>query len=656
MITMIRIKDVSAYCDNSNNNLVSYYNFNIDGTDSKSSNTLTAQLGAYISTTGKLANSSYCDGTNDYWKTANDPFHWMTTTDFSYSFWIKSSDTSVNQHMLSNEGGHYVRYATAQLDYTTAGDGTGPLSGRVVNNTWQFIVMTYSHSTGKTVFYLDSSLIKNSSETDYPIDTLTRPFVVCAQYDGQNAYNTYFDELGVWNKSLTPSEVSLLYANGEGCNPLNLSSGGGTSAAFTSVNWGSDARPLNNTIWNTNQLNFTFNVTVVSVTNMNCTFFANATANDTFSNIPTTGNYNFSYYPSPNQNNRQFFNITCKDATNASRNATSTNKLIIIDRISPLIIITQPLVTNTQFLSTYNFPLNSMCSDTNLHEYEINISYFINGSIVWYDYVSGLTETSYINSNTTNSSSWGTGLYKLNFRCADNHNPLSFNSSNLLYNKIDNTKILFNTSQSKMFLKVSSNDVTISKMNITLTKDGGYKVGYDLKTITGKELIVNKLVSFVIDCNKQLTIVNKEIGHFLCGDKFNKLSIDFEEEIKSGNKISVLEINKTAYTVFVTTSNLFIDPYIGGTNNAYETMNVSLYRPSTCSQCTNGQQLIINLSDNCCLNTECNILPYGIKFVDNGSLCINSTITTNYSTIKNRIAGSKLIILTDYSGILNLYK
>lgn len=344
----------------------------------------------------------------------------------------------------------------------------------------------------------------------------------------------------------------------------------GTPYSMASVNWEGYV-PLNNTIWNNNSLTFTFNVTTENVLNMNCSLNKNNSLYEFKSNLSTTGTNTFMYNISPTEDANYNFNITCYDADNASRTATSSNKYIVIDKIVPSVTVTNP-TNSTQQSYTSNLILTGYCSDTNLYEAEINITNST-GATKYYHYNSSLP-TNYVFTNTTDSSSWSIGQYSGVIRCGDDHNLISDGTLTPVFEKIDESSLVFDNKYATINLVAKSDDVIIDKSTQTLTKDGGYKIAYDLSKVSATK---DNDIAFDVTCDGKLTLLDATKAHFLCGNKFSRLSIDFEDELKSGAKLNIEKIRDDYYIVHVITSKLIIDPYVGSVNTGYSFFNFSLF-------------------------------------------------------------------------------
>lgn len=144
---------------------------------------------------------------------------------YSINFWVLEFDNAIDRAYFHTvvKGGNalqnrLIASGTNSIKWTT--DGTDTLeAGKRQQNVWTMITATVN-STGK-------SLYVNGTEVGSNAGTSTEKF--------ENAYFGYFwddpsqnlngriDEIGMWNRSLSPEEVSQLYNDGAGLSPNDTS-------------------------------------------------------------------------------------------------------------------------------------------------------------------------------------------------------------------------------------------------------------------------------------------------------------------------------------------------------------------------------------------------------------------------------------------------
>ena len=151
---------------------------------------------------------------------------------FSWSTWIRRATGATNvrpivSNMTSTNKGHAIFFVNSKLRVNLQVTGAAQIIVETTNtletNTWKHIVCTYDGSragSGVTI-YVDGVSV--------PVDILTDALGSNEIADGSSTLNigrsgtTYFfgniDEVSVWDKVLSPSEVSALYNSGT---PTNI--------------------------------------------------------------------------------------------------------------------------------------------------------------------------------------------------------------------------------------------------------------------------------------------------------------------------------------------------------------------------------------------------------------------------------------------------
>ena len=206
------------------NDLLAYYT---------SDNTPNDSLGTYNGTltngatygTGIINQGFSLDGVNDYVNCGNIPVT-DGSTPFSVSAWVNSND-------VTNIGFIYGKGSTSQLSlffnsgylYANIAQSFSSNELRVVTNntfttsTWYNIVVTYDGLKSATSFKIYVNNVNQSLTTVF--NTFTGTNTNSSSFNlGSQANQYYFDgtidEVAIWNRELTASEVTDLYNSGSG--------------------------------------------------------------------------------------------------------------------------------------------------------------------------------------------------------------------------------------------------------------------------------------------------------------------------------------------------------------------------------------------------------------------------------------------------------
>lgn len=220
--------------------LYAVYKAESNANDSLGTYSGTAQ-GGLTSTAGKSGNAFTFNGTTAAVSLPNNAFNSLTG-DFSISGWVyipsgyAGTDTV---YLLSNfyapswavnfkgfglfTNGNRIIFRLADGSSVNGGTGFYNLfyDTSFSTNTWYLITVTRKGSTGSKM-YLNGSLVTSDSNAVNPVMHTTMTPQIGRWYipgvqDGYYAPNgTKIDELNVWNKELTSTEVTELYNAGAG--------------------------------------------------------------------------------------------------------------------------------------------------------------------------------------------------------------------------------------------------------------------------------------------------------------------------------------------------------------------------------------------------------------------------------------------------------
>lgn len=241
-------------------NLVSYWSLEEASStryDAHASNDLAENgTGGVGQGTGKVDNcADFVRSDSDYLSISDASQSGLDITgDISFSFWIKP-DSVVGDHFIISKGDWntgtrdiaYSVWTDGYLRFRYSDDGTlnsghnisyYSSSGAISAGSWQHVVITWTASTKTCLMYVNGSKqtaagagtggtsINNSSDQ---FDMGRRLFSTPSHWDG------LLDEVGIWSKILSDSEVSDLYNSGDGI-PYDAGGGGG-GATDNALTW-----------------------------------------------------------------------------------------------------------------------------------------------------------------------------------------------------------------------------------------------------------------------------------------------------------------------------------------------------------------------------------------------------------------------------------
>ena len=180
------------------------------------------------SATGVIGGGLSLDGTNDYLH-CGDGASLNLTGDLTLSCWVKPTVSSNNQKdyaaLMSKAGGGAVGnvgvggyallvHAGNTIYGITGGHNAYSASGPfLLAETWYHIAYTHSSITGRILYINGIESVKNTSHLAVPQVASSGNNFQVGRYRNNNAqyFNGVFDEVRVYNKCLSPSEIHALY-------------------------------------------------------------------------------------------------------------------------------------------------------------------------------------------------------------------------------------------------------------------------------------------------------------------------------------------------------------------------------------------------------------------------------------------------------------
>lgn len=205
-------------------NLFAFWNLNeSSGTRYDSSGNgrnLTETFGTVSSTTGKIANCAYFNGTSGGGSTnsrlGSTSFGVNPNSNFSMSVWMKPRSFNGYQHIIGApfENGFYIGANESNLTFNLFnGSVYGISAPSTAFDTWHHYVFIREGSTLK--LYADNVYIGSASITGQSFSGASVFSVGGGEYN-EYYFNGDIDALGLWTRALTESEIATLYNGGNG--------------------------------------------------------------------------------------------------------------------------------------------------------------------------------------------------------------------------------------------------------------------------------------------------------------------------------------------------------------------------------------------------------------------------------------------------------
>ena len=176
------------------------------------------------------------DGSNDFLNIASNASLQMGDVDFSIVYFFRASNVSgARGHVakVSAASGttweYYLRTNGTELQFNIS-DGTnnGTAATTIANTTWYFVTAIHDSINDELRLYVDGTLVDTEAWTTGGLVS-TGAFALGAR--PATSYAHFFagdmDEVGIWKRALTPTEIADLYNDGNGRNYAYIEATGG---------------------------------------------------------------------------------------------------------------------------------------------------------------------------------------------------------------------------------------------------------------------------------------------------------------------------------------------------------------------------------------------------------------------------------------------
>ena len=280
----------------------------------------------------------------------------------SYCIWAKPNGVARYIFAMTSTdtvyfGGDYHIYL---------GEGAVDTGGIVYTQQWSFVCYTYNPTGTLTQFYLNGTNYFNRTASMSRTDTTIKVGSKDDRATG-TSYSGTWDEFGIWNRTLTPAEITTLWNGGAGM--TYVPAGGGATDSEYPLFTSPTLSVANGTMYNPNR-DYTFNTTVIRtngtvVLNFNGLNYTMTNSSTTFTKtLPniTAGTFNYYYYSYGN-------------GTSANLNSSSSALYTITINVTALGITASPsgvVYNQTEITVTgTNCPSQLICR---LHINNVNVT------------------------------------------------------------------------------------------------------------------------------------------------------------------------------------------------------------------------------------------------------------------------------------------
>ena len=205
--------------------LISYWKLDGDSVDSVSTNNGTDTAITYSGTYGKINNGALFNGSTSG-IFIGSPSNLSVTGDLTIAMWVYtivvSSGTSAFSKVVNggaSDNSYDIQIAAdSVLQFVYANGGYFYINSSAITlaNQWSFVVFTRSSGNSVPKFYINGINAGLSNNHWAAITPLIGGEVFIGRRQGGNHYGGYIDEVGIWNRVLTDSEILQLWNGGVG--------------------------------------------------------------------------------------------------------------------------------------------------------------------------------------------------------------------------------------------------------------------------------------------------------------------------------------------------------------------------------------------------------------------------------------------------------
>lgn len=229
-LLLVLVFPLASAFDWSDGTLVSYYKFDeTSGSvaeDVHGTNNGTIYGNPILNVPAKINTSYYYDGT-DTVNVSNDASLNFGTSNFSVQAWINSSDLAYNRIIVGKIDQANSKYWDFQIMangsirfHTNPNDNPTPYSSTTVEDGSFYHVVAVRKvigggNTNLSIYVngvLENSVIKTTANVSNPGQLMIGAF----EASSPPFYEGVIDEVGIWNRTLNPTEITELYNSGNG--------------------------------------------------------------------------------------------------------------------------------------------------------------------------------------------------------------------------------------------------------------------------------------------------------------------------------------------------------------------------------------------------------------------------------------------------------
>ena len=205
-------------------NLTAYYKLDGNSTDSVGAINGSDTDVTYSVANGKIIQGAGFNGTTSQ-VSLGDNFD--QSSDFSVSAWVKTTQSADEYGIFTKgglAGGNYqwgLMQSTTNLWWQLWEQGGSNYLGLITSATindgnWHHVAGTYNNGTTTMIAYIDGVNAGSNNTPSGTWYTNGASVAMIGNREDGKFFNGSIDEVGLWSRTLTPTEILQLYNNGSG--------------------------------------------------------------------------------------------------------------------------------------------------------------------------------------------------------------------------------------------------------------------------------------------------------------------------------------------------------------------------------------------------------------------------------------------------------
>jgi hypothetical protein len=416
------------------------------------------------------------------------------TSPFTMNFWVNIS-------LIESPGFYIIQTGLGPLEISATQNSTGVSRMNFNSNcgSWninytpnKYYMMTWLLNHSKSRIWMNGTMMIDDTTncSSGMMGTLTLG-------DNANPGNVTIDELYIWNRSLSNSEVTSLYNGSYGLfYPSDVTS------SLNSISLNS---PANNTYSNAAIIDFKFTPSI-NLTSAGCFLYYNQSDiawTLLAANATPIINITENTISSTISDRHLKWNIKC-NTTDGQYIWGENNLTLKIDTVMPSLTIYSPQ-NNSYF--TNSFYVDSICTDTSI--YILNYTFYNSTMILNSSQVNTTNGTSLSLNITYNINQYKTGIYTLNISCSDGHTSSLFQPVADI--KVSTSKIDYKFDDDEIGVEIISDEKLI-KLN-TSKKTDRYIIDMEFEKPVDN-------FKYKLTGSKFVRYTSKYKGHIIIDDKY----------------------------------------------------------------------------------------------------------------------------------------